>query len=237
MSASMYWMAWNSAIGLPNCTRSLGVARAPPRSAARPMPTAQAPMPMRPRSSTFSGVDEAADRSRPAAARPAPPRRPGSARWCPTRAAPSSRCACPARKPGVPRSTTNAVSPFCFLLGRGRGQHHVDLGHRALRDEGLAARDAPIRSVLPVAATCPRRAARAPASEPEPGSVRPHAPSAWPRGQPRQVPRPLRLGAGQVDVVDAQELCEATVNPREASARDNSSTATARSRKLMPAPP
>src|SRR6266550_2916130 len=49
--ASFHWIISNSAIGLPNCRRSLAYAVAT-SSEARPSPIASAPMPIRPRSST-----------------------------------------------------------------------------------------------------------------------------------------------------------------------------------------
>ena len=49
MSASLNWIAWKVAIGFPNCTLSLAYSTASSR-AARPIPQAWAPMPIRPAS-------------------------------------------------------------------------------------------------------------------------------------------------------------------------------------------
>ena len=204
---------------LANCTRSLAYLRAA-SNAARPIPTAHAPMPTRPLSRIFN-----------VSKKPwfSAPRRWASESCTSSRISSVVSEACrpifsmrlPVRKPGMPRSTMNAVRPFCISDGS------VDA-----RMTKISPTEPWVMNVLvPVRLQpSPVRTARvraAAASEPEPGSVNPPpANSAVAARQPRSVLRRCSsLPARKMCPVHS-ELCEAMVSPTDASARATSSSAT-----------
>ena len=209
----------------------LGVAARGLERRKRPMPTDQAPMPMRPLSSTFSVSKKPLSMS---------PRR------CSSPTVTSSKISSvvsearspilwiflPVRKPGMPRSTMNAVNPFAFFSGL----VEAITTNTPPTDPCVMKVFVPLITHLPSAWRTARVRA-APASEPEPGSVSPHPPSTSPlarRG--RYFFFCASLAARKMCPVQS-ELCEAIVNPTEASARATSSSATTKSWHFIPAPP
>src|SRR5262245_30002008 len=228
MSASFHWIAWNSAIGLPNCRRSSAYARAVSYAACA-MPSACAAIPIRPPSSVDIATENpfpssCRSRSRPTCA-PSIARstvedelRPSFASSRVTRAGSPRRL--PAETPfgpgvsGSVRATSSTVPPkppfviHCF---------------EPVIDQPSPSAAAAVLSD--------------PASEPASGSVSAKAPIASPhasggtnRLRCSSMPKPR---IGRVTAL----VCTATVTPTPASARESSSRTRMYERKSAPAPP
>ena len=194
------------------------------------MPTAQAPMPMRPLSSTFSVSKKPLSMSPRRCSSPTVTSSKTSSVVSDARS-PILWMILPVRNPGMPRSMMNAVSPLAFFSGE------VD----AITTNTPPTEPCVMKVFEPLMThLSPWRTARvraAPASEPEPGSVRPQPPSTLPLASPGTYLRFwASLPASRMCPVHS-ELCDATVSPTDASARATSSSAITKSWHFMPAPP
>ena len=102
--------------------------------------------------------------------------------------------------------------PLLLARRRGRGEHDVDLGHRALRDEALVPTEHPFAAARPF----PPDRARARRPRVRTGTGLGQAPRAErsPARQTRQEALALGLGARQIDVVHAQQVVRGHGQPQ-----------------------
>ena len=199
MSASMNWIAWNSAIGWPNCLALLRVAPARLRRRRARCPTRER------RDRDAAAVEDLhrVDEALPSLAEQLlvgdaavlhdELRRVGGAQ---SRACSPS---CRRGSPAFPCSTTKAEMP-CLPCARGRSRANTTATSPTEPCvmkffEPLSTQPSPSRTAVVFVP---------PASRAGVGSVRPQAPIHSPGGELRHVAAPLRLGAEQVDVVRAE---------------------------------
>src|SRR5512143_2084819 len=194
------------------------------------MPTEKAAMPMRPRSRILSVS------TKPMPSRPI--RLPAGTRQSSNTSSevsdertPSLSSFFPERKPGVPRSTTNAEIPF---LPRERSVTAITTAMSAMPPLVMKFLE-PFSTKWPPSRTAVVRIP--PASEPEPGSVRPQQPTRSPLASGVRKRRFCSSLPARLTCAAARLWCAASESATPASARDSSSITSAQSSTDSPEPP
>src|SRR6266700_2936737 len=217
MSASFHCMAWNSLMAWPNCLRCLEYLSAASYAPCA-IPSPSAAMEMRPPSSTRMASTNPLP-SMPSKASSGTQQSSKTSSEVSLARSPSLFSFLPGRNPLAPFSTTNADSPcVCAVLSvtaiTTLTSAYVPLVMNVL---------VPFNAHPPLARVALMRAP--PASEPEPGSVNPQAPSISPVASRETYFFFCSSLPARKIWLEQSELCAATVMPIEPSTRESSSIA------------